>query len=512
MRVRTVSLVAVACLVVLAGCGGSGSSARQRNAALPGTATSGATIAPTITGVDGGDGTLTVHVTLSGNEPANTWFYQLTTDDTTALNPIANGTANTQGAPDSFVIRGLTNGVTYTVKVANWNGDVSPYASATGIPNASGSSSSSSSVALTTTTTTSCRTGGDCAIGDIGPGGGVVFFDAGTQQSWGRYMEVSPADLTPTQFGCTGSLIGTTSPNLGTGRNNTDEISLSTCGATTAARTATTYTLAGVSDWYLPSTVELNELCKFARNQKTGDTTIPCNASGTLRPEFSATYYWSSSENAADLATYQSFVTGHVLAYGKPAPAAVRAIRSFTNANGVTVSTTAAPTPCKRGGTCVVGDTGPGGGVVFYVAASKQSWGQYMEITTTEVASSGWGCNGDSSISTSSDPFTAKANTAKLVSAGCQAALTADNFVSATNASDWYLPSDGDLVLAARAGKLSASSGAWSSSTLPGCYTIYGSLLCFSRTRSSNGADGNAGRSNMASIFPIRVFSATKAG
>jgi hypothetical protein len=34
---------------------------------------------------------------------------------------------------------------------------------------------------------------------------------------------------------------------------------------------------------------------------------------------------------------------------------------------------------CAQGGTCVVGDTGPGGGIVFYVAPSLQSWGRYLE-------------------------------------------------------------------------------------------------------------------------------------
>ena len=34
---------------------------------------------------------------------------------------------------------------------------------------------------------------------------------------------------------------------------------------------------------------------------------------------------------------------------------------------------------CAQGGACAVGDTGPGGGKVFYVAASEQSWGRYLE-------------------------------------------------------------------------------------------------------------------------------------
>ena len=39
----------------------------------------------------------------------------------------------------------------------------------------------------------SCAAGGACKVGDAGPCGGVVFFDAATKQSWGRYLEVAPA-------------------------------------------------------------------------------------------------------------------------------------------------------------------------------------------------------------------------------------------------------------------------------------------------------------------------------
>ncbi|MGA0149228.1 MAG: hypothetical protein ACO3KK_04175, partial [Ilumatobacteraceae bacterium] len=39
----------------------------------------------------------------------------------------------------------------------------------------------------------------------------------------------------------------------------------------------------------------------------------------------------------------------------------------------------AAPT-CAQGGTCRLGDTGPAGGIVFYVAPTPQWWGQYFEV------------------------------------------------------------------------------------------------------------------------------------
>jgi hypothetical protein len=71
--------------------------------------------------------TATITPSLPEGYTANTWFYQVITDDLDADNPYAGGTYNTDGAPASIQLSGLTEGVTYTVRVANWSGPVSEY-------------------------------------------------------------------------------------------------------------------------------------------------------------------------------------------------------------------------------------------------------------------------------------------------------------------------------------------------------------------------------------------------
>ena len=57
----------------------------------------------------------------------NTWFYQVIANDPTAENPYAGQTLNTDGAPSSIQLTGLTEGATYTIRIANWSGPISNY-------------------------------------------------------------------------------------------------------------------------------------------------------------------------------------------------------------------------------------------------------------------------------------------------------------------------------------------------------------------------------------------------
>jgi len=71
--------------------------------------------------------TVTISPELPTGYDANTWFYQVVTDDPDAVNPYEGQTLNTDGAPDSIQLTGLTEGATYTIRVANWSGPVSQY-------------------------------------------------------------------------------------------------------------------------------------------------------------------------------------------------------------------------------------------------------------------------------------------------------------------------------------------------------------------------------------------------
>ena len=71
--------------------------------------------------------TVTITPELPVGFTPNTWFYQVIANDPTAENPYAGQTLNTDGAPSSIQLTGLTEGATYTVRVANWSGPVSQY-------------------------------------------------------------------------------------------------------------------------------------------------------------------------------------------------------------------------------------------------------------------------------------------------------------------------------------------------------------------------------------------------
>ena len=200
------------------------------------------------------------------------------------------------------------------------------------IQDAAGNDAASLSATSVTNNSAQCwsgPTGGIHAVGDLGPGGGCVFYVASADfTSTGsacntacKYLEAAPAGWgtsTTVDNACTSPGFATSDPfcrwsgntsaligasaqgtSVGTGYANTAAAVAQSGGGDTAGRAITAawnYENNGVSDWHLPSKDELNELCKFARNQTTGTTATACNSTGSIRSGFITFTYISSSE------------------------------------------------------------------------------------------------------------------------------------------------------------------------------------------------------------------------
>ena len=178
-----------------------------------------------------------------------------------------------------------------------------------------------------------CVVGGICKVGRTGPGGGIVFYDAGSQQSWGRYLEFAPigwsgVEQDPVTQWCekTSVLVGAWGKEMGTGKSNTDlMLAVCTSGAAVEARA---YKGGGKSDWYLPSAGEFELLCKFARYQV---TSVGCERFGRTghRGGFGERNYWTSSESNAAQASLSWFGVGGGGSPDKIYTWSVRPIRAF---------------------------------------------------------------------------------------------------------------------------------------------------------------------------------------
>jgi Protein of unknown function (DUF1566) len=248
----------------------------------------------------------------------------------------------------------------------------------------------------------SCSRGGACSVGDTGPAGGTIVFDAGSVQWWGQYLEAMPMPNTgelPWSLKPTESLYPNDSSQrlhidakgIGMGRTNTANIVAQSGPGQYAASVVDNFVANSYDDWFLPSVDELNATY-FTRAVK-----------GV--PKMAAIPYWSSSENSANYAWYQFFQDGTQFTdesgvgaiagikqltrnrlhrgSGFPSlPFGIVAMRAFPTGTGV-VPPVSAPvltgTTCTVAGPCRVGDIGPAGGVVFYDAGIRKTWGRYLE-------------------------------------------------------------------------------------------------------------------------------------
>ncbi len=198
-----------------------------------------------------------------------------------------------------------------------------------------------------------CATGGGapntCVLGNVGPGGGRVFYVNETNGLGSKYLEAAPTGWDgggadpAAEWGCDGTSIAEVetiaAANLsviGSGQANTTAIVTGCITAGIAARLANDYA-GGPGDWFLPSEAELNQLCKYAHSyDSAGVALFPaaqaapvCDASGTLDGGFADEDYWSSSQNNASLAWSQDFGDGLQSTDDKDGSLRVRPVRAF---------------------------------------------------------------------------------------------------------------------------------------------------------------------------------------
>jgi hypothetical protein len=213
------------------------------------------------------------------------------------------------------------------------------------------------------------RVNGD--LGDVGPGGGRIFYYSAAGFNCGanftdtgsptgekcRYLEAAPSGWNTgndpqrrwanTTYQST-TVNNSTSPEtatataIGWGYRNTRAIILqgNSDTATSAAALADshTVTVSGVAydDWYLPSKDELNQMCKWQRgitgSALTTLTTVCVGGilnDGTGASGFGEGYYWSSSEGGSGLAGGQNSLNGKQNNVNKSNTHYVRPVRAF---------------------------------------------------------------------------------------------------------------------------------------------------------------------------------------
>jgi hypothetical protein len=241
---------------------------------------------------------------------------------------------------------------------------------------------------VTITVGFSCANGGPCEIGDTGPGGGVVFYDAGSNQTWGRYLEAAPLSGQVARTWSTGAnqyleVSGAEATGIGTGYQNTLDIvnQAGNVSDTSAAVYAISYSNNGKSDWYLPSFDELNQMCRWVRNQAASNNA--CTSSGTVNTGPGASgftgEYWSSTEYFSDHAYMQTMDYADRYGEVKFGARMVRPVRAF-----------APLTDCQLAISCAVGDIGPAGGRIIYVNPTQSNEYDFVEAAPTDIAPTLW--------------------------------------------------------------------------------------------------------------------------
>ena len=163
------------------------------------------------------------------------------------------------------------------------------------------------------------------AIGDIGPAGGIIFYENPNYAADGwRYLEAAPFDQSAgARWGCfRTSISGARGTGVGTGKQNTADMLAACQEPESAAYVCANLSVNGIRGWYLPARDELALMYRNLRAAGLGDFRdggLPDNVS-----------YWTSTQSTADMAEHIDFAdSGRHHSDDKDFPRRVRAIRAI---------------------------------------------------------------------------------------------------------------------------------------------------------------------------------------
>jgi len=174
------------------------------------------------------------------------------------------------------------------------------------------------------------------------------------------------------------------------------------------------------------------------------------------------------------------------------------------------------PFSCAAGagaaGTCVLGNTGPGGGIVFYVNEAAATGSRYMEAATADVGHYPEWCSLTSSLITGVETITVtsasvigsgNANTDAMIVGGCTsgAAISARAYFTATApAGSWFLPSLAELnQLYGQKDVVGFAAGFYWSSSQGDAGSAWAQFFV-------DGAQIPPGKNSTMSVRPVRAF------
>lgn len=238
--------------------------------------TSGASSPLTVTGLQSATAyTFTVTATSSaGTSPASSASNSITATTVPQAPTIGSATAGNASATVTYTA-GATGGAaistfTATSSPSSITGTGASPITVSGLSNGTAYTFTVTATNTNGTSTASSATGSvtpvvpnPYPVGSTGPGGGKVFYDAGSVLSWGRYMESAPQSLAAMRVWSDSSQSASTNTAIGTGKENTNLMNAMSNGSP-AASYCTSIVRNGKSDWYLPSKDEMVQLGQVA--------------------------------------------------------------------------------------------------------------------------------------------------------------------------------------------------------------------------------------------------------